>query len=349
MKRQSMVVATTAALVVAVAGCSADDDTPAAPVPTEGPLAELVEQARQEGSVTYYTLLDPTMVKQTTDDFTATYGIPVTTVRQSSGILYPRFNSEEAAGAHTADVVIGNMSDSFLTDAIADGFLTPISELDVPGIPATEAPSEELRGTADIPIVAGIVTGICWNTDLVSDSEAPTTWTDLTSPEWADQILTPDPAESDSQLAIVNFINHTYGPETTAEFAGNVRQVFPGAVPQIQALAAGEGEIAAPATIIVAFSLEQTANAPVQCTAPDETTYIPFGGLVSANAPHPAAARLFLSYLLSQQAGAIFGANGGVLTAWGDGITQIPSQLSPLAPASPEEKATLLDIFENRN
>src|SRR5699024_9355246 len=68
-------------------------------------VQELVEAAKQEGSLTYYSASVDEMNKALTDAFTAKYGIPVQTLRIATGGLLERFGSEQDAGVAAADVL----------------------------------------------------------------------------------------------------------------------------------------------------------------------------------------------------------------------------------------------------
>jgi iron(III) transport system substrate-binding protein len=150
--------------------------------------------------------------------------------------------------------------------------------------------------------------GILVNTELVQPSDEPKSWKDLLLPRWKGQILADDvhPVGSGSL-----FFQATYGklgrefheklsaqdPSFTRDPRGSQRRV-----------ARGEYPIFLPSSLAAMKELE---GLPLKTVVPSEgAVYVLYQTAIFKNAPHPNAARLFMDFLLSDEAQAIYAEDG---------------------------------------
>src|SRR5699024_5991400 len=94
------------------------------------------------------------------------------------------------SGDIEADVLSADDSPTF-EDYAAEGDLAEPENVDTEGI-VEEVVEEEgfYGGTRNMP------TAMAYNTDVISEDEAPKSWQDLLDPKYKDQLVMPDPAVS---------------------------------------------------------------------------------------------------------------------------------------------------------
>lgn len=116
--------------------------------------------------------------------------IEVQVYRAGTGDLTARIATEKESGGIEADVLWAADAPTSETYA-ADGDLASFDELDTSEIVADVVdPDNYYVGTRLKPTV------IAYNTNEIEESDAPTSWQDLTDPKYRDQIVLPNPAVS---------------------------------------------------------------------------------------------------------------------------------------------------------
>jgi len=263
---------------------------------------KVVEAAKREGKVILYSaLVGAPSTSRITEAFEAKYGIPVETLEARASELLERVRTEQVSGRSLGDVSYNGstaterqMHDSVF---VPHGGLSSASRLVAPFT------SDGTRVPAFV-----IHFGILVNTDLVKPSDEPRSWNDLLLPRWKGQILADDvhPVGSGSL-----FFQATYGklgrefheklaaqdPSFTRDPRGSQRRV-----------ARGEYPIFLPSSLAAMKELE---GLPLKTVVPSEgAVYVLYQTAVFKNAPHPNAARLFMDFLLRDEAQAIYAEDG---------------------------------------
>ena len=263
---------------------------------------KVVEAAKGEGKVVLYSaLVGAPSTSRITEAFEAKYGIPVETLEARASELLERVRTEQVSGRSLGDVSYNGstaterqMHDSVF---VPHGGLSSASRLVAPFT------SDGTRVPAFV-----IHFGILVNTDLVKPSDEPRSWKDLLLPRWKGQILADDvhPVGSGSL-----FFQATYGklgrefheklaaqdPSFTRDPRGSQRRV-----------ARGEYPIFLPSSLAAMKELE---GLPLKTVVPSEgAVYVLYQTAVFKNAPHPNAARLFMDFLLRDEAQAIYAEDG---------------------------------------
>jgi iron(III) transport system substrate-binding protein len=292
------VVLAAAATAFALAACSSQTTPPAASGSSEAAGdSELVTAAKAEGSLVVYTAQALGSTQPAADAFEAKYGIPVELVFLSTTPLLERFSAEEEAEATAADVIIAtNLHVPADSKFIPDGWLTPVEDAGLPEIESGDFPSDFVNGsTATLMYLPWL---IGYNTDRVKD--APTSFEDFADPAYKDQILSVDPTVSVAFIEIWDRVQETYGIKTLEGIAGNNPRYLDTAPAAAEALAAGEGMLTGPTTLS-SLQAVMDAGAPVDYVVPDVTVGIQIEAGLTAHAPNPNAAKLFLDFLLSPE------------------------------------------------
>lgn len=272
-----------------IAGCSATPSSPngGKPGPT-GSFEELVAAAQSEGTFTYYTSQSPGTVAATVPAFEAKYHIKVDLLRLNSGELQQRLIAEgtnsKADVAELPPEFFNSSSDLFM----------PLTPNLVPSL--ANVPKDFVHDVSVATSIAPWVIG--YNTELVKS--APTSWEDVINKHPGDYVFS-DPRSSDAYMAFVNEFQKSFGDAAVKKLAKNAGQLADSGAAATQQIAAGEFAFTIPnypgqlAPLIA-------QGATIKYVVPQQ----PASGLtmtagILKNGPHHAAARLFLSWLLSKE------------------------------------------------
>jgi len=279
------------------------------------PSAELIAAAKAEGTLTFYhtTAIDPTAVW--TRAFTEKYGIQTQNVRGPSYPLFERWLTEERVGQHIADVI--QITDTVLIEnAHAEGLIAEFAPESGAGI----RPAMKKEGVWYTAFVNAM--GIAWNTDRVTPEEEALIleqgWDTLKDPRWKGRIATGTPASGGSSYSYVYMFlggkRDQFGPDFVSAMAELEPQVYDSKAPMYDRLAAGEHGIVdqASQSDMGSFYLR---GAPIRWTFPSPTPANLTVQAISANAPHPNAARLFQEWAMSPEGQAAWFEVSGVMSA----------------------------------
>ncbi len=138
--------------------------------------------------------------------------LQVDAVAGSSGPLLQRIESEASAPA--ADVFYSAPGSSF--EAYAE-LIEPYRSPEADAIPDELIDADERWTATNTHVVALMV-----NTDQIDGGEAPTTWKELTDPEWKGKIISADPAQSSTALTALYGAYKMLGEEEFAKLAANL-------------------------------------------------------------------------------------------------------------------------------
>ncbi|WP_309067010.1 extracellular solute-binding protein [Microbacterium sp.] len=138
--------------------------------------------------------------------------VEVDVVAGSTGPLLQRIESEASAPA--ADVFYSAPGSSF--EAYAE-LIEPYRSPEADAIPDELIDPDERWTATNTHVVALMV-----NTDQIDGGEAPTTWEELTEPEWKGKIISADPAQSSTALTALYGAYKLLGEEDFAKLAANL-------------------------------------------------------------------------------------------------------------------------------
>lgn len=336
------------AMASMLVACGDDDEADTASTTTEAAestegdadaeLEELVEAAKAEGELVWYTSTPDDTGVAVIEAFEQKYGISIEYTRGSSSDLRQRYSAEASAGSVAADVIL--MADhAFFDDALGEGWLVDPADWDVPG--ADEFPQESVKDEKYVVKVDPMVLG--YNTDEVSEDKLPESWEDVLDPEWKGRILIPDPRSSAIYMQFFDLLRQTYGDEFLTGLAEQDVRVFQSGSPLSESLAAGEGAIALP--VISALMLgPANQGAPLDFKVLEDVTTgaeQTFG--ISKDARHPNAARLFAHFLLSEEGSLVLNEKPGEISPFGD--EEFPEKFESPDPAWLDNEATIIELL----
>jgi iron(III) transport system substrate-binding protein len=289
------------ACLLAVTGSVAIAKTPKSKTPTRAQLraaaATLVADARKVGTLNIYTSADPVTAQALADKFGKTYGIKVTFTRLTSGPAAARYTAEAQSGNFAADVVM--IADPvFFAKGLQSGWFVPANATNIPNVAVLP---KKFRFYGSVGVGISRVDGFVPNTKIVSKSDIPKTWTDLTSPRWKGKLIAPDPRPVPVNMGLYQLLRLKYGDNFLRSLGQQSLRPVPSMVTGVQLVAAGERD--------AAFGVNEGHMKPLLDSAPDAPVEldhlqgINFGFVWNAGAskssPNPAGARLFLNWLVS--------------------------------------------------
>ena len=149
----------------------------------------LIEAAKKEGKVVWYTSVDLPLAEKVGKAFEAKYpGIAVRVERSGAERVFQRIGQEYASSIHAVDVV--NSSDAaHLIVWKRDGWLAPYVPEDV----AKHYPAEHKDPDGPFASFRVTLSVIAYNTNLVKAEDAPKSFADLLEPKWAGKIVKAHP------------------------------------------------------------------------------------------------------------------------------------------------------------
>ena len=169
----------------------------------------LIEAAKKEGKVVWYTSVDLPLAEKVGKAFEAKYpGISVRVERSGAERVFQRIGQEYSSRIHAVDVV--NHSDAaHLIVWKRDGWLAPYVPEDV----AKHYPAEHKDPDGQFASFRVTLSVIAYNTKLVKPEDAPKSFADLLDPKWAGKIVKAHPGYSGTILTATYQISRDLGWE----------------------------------------------------------------------------------------------------------------------------------------
>ena len=266
---------------------------PPAPTPI---TPQLIEAATKEGKVVYYTAIDLKVAQALAKNFEQKYpGISVQVERTGSERIFQRLAQERASNIFTADVLDSTDQAHFLTWK-KQGFLEPFIPTEVLKWPASERDTDGAYASVRFTLIP-----IAYNTNMVKPEDAPKSFADLLDRKWMSKMVKGHPSYSGalvtSTFQIVQAIGWQYFEKLGKQ---KVLQVQSSTEPP-KKLSLGERAVAADGLEYVYIQLME-GGSPIAIVYPTEgTPFVPSCQGIAKNAPHPNAAKLFISYMVSQE------------------------------------------------
>ncbi len=269
----------------------------AAPEPTATTPA-LIDAAKTEGRVVYYTSVDLPLAEKIAKAFEAKYaGISVRVERSGAERVFQRIGQEHASNIHAVDVVNSSDAAHFIVWK-RDGVLAPYVPEDV----AKLYPPEHKDADGMFASFRVWLSIIAYNSSLVKAEEAPKSFADLLDPRWIGKIVKAHPGYSGTIMTATYEMARDLGWSYFERLARQkVLQVQSSADPP-KKLALGERAVQADGNEYGIFQLRESGQpvVPVYATEGSPTIVGPNG--VFKSAPNPNAARLFQNFCFSPEA-----------------------------------------------
>lgn len=287
--------------LVACGGKAAADSKTTQPSSEPTQNVEVKEDTKEEkktpGSLTLYTSHKEDVFSPIVKEFQERTGIQVDIVSAGTGEILKRIEAEAQSGNPLGDVMFGGGVESL--EAYKEYFDPYVTSEDANIGDAFKAADNTWTGFSALPMV------IMYNTKLVSESEIPTSWADVTDPKWKGKIAFTDPALSGSCFTTMVTMLTAYkdrndGWDFIKEFVENLDGKLLKSSGDIYKGVA-DGEYSLGLTLEEAAQKYVVAGSDVGFIYPLEgTSAVPDGTAIIKGGPNLENAKLFLDFTVSQ-------------------------------------------------
>jgi iron(III) transport system substrate-binding protein len=267
----------------------------AAAPPPEAITPALIEAAKKDGKVVWYTSVDLPLAERIAKTFQERFpGVAARVERSGAERIFQRIGQEYASNIQAVDVV--NSSDAaHLIVWKRNGWLAPYVPEDV----AKHYPAEHKDADGTFASFRIFLCPIAYNTNLVKPEEAPKSYADLLDPKWTGKIVKAHPGYSGTILTATHQMARDIGWPYLEKLAQQKIMQVQSASDPPKKLALGERAIMADGVEYVLFQLKEKGD-PIEIVYATEGTPLIIGpNAVFKNAPNPNAARLLQSWMFS--------------------------------------------------
>lgn len=271
--------------------------------------ASLIEAAKKEGKVVWYTSLALAASTALAKLFEGKYpGIQVEVHRTGSQRVLQRVMQEVQAGIKNVDIVHTSDAGHF---ALLKG----------KGLLIKYAP----QGIAEFPDgfkdkggfyygMRATLSIMAYNPNLVSEREAPKTWKDLLDPKWKGKLVTAHPGYSGIIMTHVAALLNLYGWDYFRDLAKNRLHLVQSANDPAGVIASGERQVGVNGAEYFHYKTAKQGN-PIKIVYPKAgVPLIVSPTAIAKDAPHPNAAKLFTNFIFGKEAQQMLADKQGLYT-----------------------------------
>jgi iron(III) transport system substrate-binding protein len=285
----------------------------ATPARAAAPAAEaitpaLIEAAKKEGAVVWYTSADLQLAELVGKTFERKFpGIAMRVERAGGERIFSRVAQEYAAGIHTPDTVSTGDAAQFPAWK-RQGLLAAYVPEDVARhIPAAHRDADGFYATARSSLCV-----IAYNTELVKRDTAPKSFADLLDPKWKGKIVKAHPSYSGTIItSTYQMVRELGWPYLEKLSQQNVMQVQ-SATDTPKKVILGERPVMADGNEYNVLIAKESGKPIEVVYASEGTPSIVQPSAIFAAAPHPNAARLFQSFIFTPEVQQLFVDAGGL-------------------------------------
>ncbi len=252
----------------------------------------LLEQAKKEGGLDFYTVVELGVSKAVAAGFEKKYGLRVNLNRADSERLMTRFVTEVRAGKNQADIMENDAPE--LTWLGSQGFLEAVSSPQLDRYPKhITGPDKLWFGSRYTFYVLG------YNSRLVSPADLPRRYEDLLSRKWKGKMMI-EAQDVDWFATLWNYWGERKASEYFKRLGEQELLVRNGHTNITQLLSAGEFPLAITVYNHQVEKLKR-GGASIDWFALEPVVTRLGGVAVVRNAPHPAAALLYFDFIFSAE------------------------------------------------
>jgi iron(III) transport system substrate-binding protein len=264
-----------------------------------------VEAAKKEGKVVWYTSTPIKTAQQLAVLFEKQTGVHVELFRSGGSAILRRFMQENQAGLHAADVM--TTSDPAASAKLAkDGLFVPFKPEAFDKIPDV---AKDPNGAFVAQRLNMMV--IYVRSDKIAKADYPKTWTDVLDPKYKDKLVMTDPSFTALQLMVVSTLSKKLGWSYYEKLKANNIMIVQSNQQVTDAIKRAERFIAVGALDSYASEARKQGH-PIDTIYPTDGTFIiPSPTAIIKGGAHPNAAKLFASFMVSEEAQKLFPVNGG--------------------------------------
>jgi iron(III) transport system substrate-binding protein len=258
----------------------------------------LVEAARKEGKISWYTSVDLTLGEKVAKAFEAKYpGVAVKVERSGAERNFQRIGQEYASKIYNCDVVNSSDAAHLIIWKRQKMLAAYVPEDVARDFPAAHKDADGMFASWRITL-----SPIAYNTKLVKAEDAPKSFADLLDPKWSGKMVKAHPGYSGVIMTATQQLSRELGwPWFEKLSKQKVMQVQSGTEPPKKMLL-GERAIMIDGGEYLLLLMKEKSE-PVEIVYPTEGTPLITGPSgIMANAPNPNAARLFQAWSMTGEA-----------------------------------------------
>ena len=269
----------------------------AAAPPPSAVTPALIEAARKEGKLSYYSALELNVAERLARTFEAKYpGISVRVERSGAERIFQRIAQEQGSGIRAVDVANSTDPAHYL-----DWKKNDWMEAYVPEDVAKHFPADQVDPDGTHATSCAWIEAIGYNTGLVKREDAPKSYADLLDPKWQGKIVKGHPGYSGAILTATFVLSRDLGWPWFEKLAQQkIMQVQSAADPPKKILL-GERAVMADGNDYNLVLLKDQGK-PVEVVYATEGSpliIVPSG--IFRGAPNPNAAKLFQNFFFSAE------------------------------------------------
>ena len=273
------------------------DPVKAAPPPTEEVTPALIDAARKEGKLSFYSALELNVAERLARTFEAKYpGIAVRVERSGAERIFQRIAQEQGSGIQAVDVANSTDPAHYL-DWKRNNWLAPHIPAEVArNFPADQVDADGMHATSCAWIEA-----IGYNTNLVRREDAPKSYADLLDPKWFGKIVKAHPGYSGAIMTATFVLARDLGWPYLEKLAQQKVMQMQSAADPPKKILLGERAVMADGNdynLVLARDQGKPVEV-VYATEGSPLIIVPSG--IFRGAPNPNAARLFQSFFFSAE------------------------------------------------
>lgn len=271
--------------------------------------AALVEAAKREGKVVWYTSLALPSSTMLANLFMNKYkGIEVEVHRTGSQRVLQRVMQEVSAGIKNVDIIHTSDAGHFVL-LKKKGLLAKYSSKGLESFPAgfkdKDAYYYGMRATLSV---------IAYNPKIVADKEAPKNWKDLLDAKWRGKEVTAHPSYSGIIATHVQALVNLYGWDYFKELAKNRLHLVQSANDPAGVVASGERPVGVNGAEYFYYKTLKQGN-PLKLVYPKEGVPLVVSPIaIAKDARHPNAAKLFMDFAFTKEAQQMLADREGLYT-----------------------------------
>jgi iron(III) transport system substrate-binding protein len=271
--------------------------------------AALIQAARKEGSVAWYTSLALPSSTAIAHAFKTKYtGIDVEVHRTGSQRVLQRVMQEAAAGIKNVDLIHTSDAGHFVL-LKEKGLLLQYTPKGVENFPAGFKDKNGfyfgMRATLSV---------IAYNPKIVSEKDAPKTWQDLLNSKWSGKEVSAHPGYSGIIMTHVLALVNQYGWEYFRDLAKNKLHLVQSANDPAGLVASGERPVGVNGAEYFYYKTLKQGN-PIKIVYPKEGIPLIVSPVaIAKDAPHPNAAKLFTEFIFARESQQLLADKEGLYT-----------------------------------
>jgi iron(III) transport system substrate-binding protein len=265
--------------------------------PAEAITPALIEAARRDGKLAFYTAMDLPVAERFAKAFEARFpGIAVRVERSGAERVFQRIGQEYTSNIRVVDVV--NTADgAHVIVWKRNGWLAPYVPEDV----ARHFPAQYHDPDGMSALTRVWLSSLGYNTNLVKAEDAPKSFADLLDPKWMGKMVKGHPAYSGTIMTATFQIARDLGWAYFEKLAKQKIMQVQSSTDPPKKLALGERAVMADGNDYNLIQLKERGQ-PVEVVYPAEgTPFVTGPTAIFAAAPNPNAARLFQNWLHSRE------------------------------------------------